>query len=147
MIRFRAPNPNPLAGLPAWVSIVEIIGHEPYGTGASMLQCVWKIARVRHMMVPQIEPDNPRTTTKNVSRQETSCATRFPGNHIFPAKETHKSSCTTSSPSMNFPKSIIGSCAMKLLAGVLLRTSVSFCFDTQRSFCAHSAARPRVCDP
>ena len=71
-------------------------------------------------MVPKTEPDNPRTT-KDVSLEDILYATRSPGDHPFTAREAHKSACTTSSPWMNFSKSIIGSWAMKLLAGVLLR--------------------------
>ena len=82
VIRFRGPKPDPLASLSARISIVEIIGHEPYGASAGMLQSVWKIARVRHMVVPQIEPDNSRSTTRS-QPTKTSCAPRSQKTILF----------------------------------------------------------------
>ena len=59
VMRFRCPKPDPPASLPARISIVEIIRHEPHGASAGVLQCVWKIARVGHVVVPQVEPNDP----------------------------------------------------------------------------------------
>ena len=67
-MRFGGPKPDTPASFPARISIVEVVRHEPYGASAGMLQCVWKISRVRHVVVPQVEPNDPRTTTIGVSR-------------------------------------------------------------------------------
>ena len=71
VMRFGGPKPDTPASFPARISIVKVIRHEPYGAGAGVLQCVWKISRVRHVVVPQVEPNNPGPRMISVSRSRT----------------------------------------------------------------------------
>ena len=68
VMRFGGPKPDTLASFPTRISIVEIIRHEPYGASAGVLQCVWEISRVRHVVVPQVEPNDPIPRVISVSR-------------------------------------------------------------------------------
>ena len=59
MIFFWGLDSDTLTTRSAWIPIVEIIRHEPYRARTCVLQGIWNVARMRHMVVSQVEPDDP----------------------------------------------------------------------------------------